>query len=88
MVLTAIAASVVIALNVAGLGRAEKWKTGDAEVKALVVQGNIGNWDKIMAEKGDQFRDPIVNRYITLSRDADSSSKIFKLDEVNPALNF
>lgn len=56
-----------VALNLAGLGRAEPWKKNDAELEVLAVQGNIGNFDKHMQDKGDKFRDPIVAKYLALT---------------------
>ena len=50
------AVALVAAINIAGLGRAEKWKQTDATLKLLAVQGNIGNFDKLMVEKGRNFR--------------------------------
>jgi apolipoprotein N-acyltransferase len=62
--------STIVILNLLGLGRADKWKTTDSEVNVLAVQGNIGNFDKLMAEKGDRFRDPIVDKYIRMTTEA------------------
>ena len=62
------ALAIVFTLNVLGLGRAERWRQTDAEVPILAVQGNIGNFDKLLVEKGQQFRIPVVNKYIDLSR--------------------
>lgn len=55
-------------LNLLGIGRAEPWTQTDAELKVLAVQGNIGNFDKIMAERGRSFREPIVQKYIELTQ--------------------
>ncbi|MEK7358442.1 MAG: apolipoprotein N-acyltransferase [Bdellovibrionota bacterium] len=64
----AAAVAIVAALNVLGLGRAEPWRTTDAELKILAVQGNIGNYDKQMVELGRHFRDPVVAKFIELSQ--------------------
>ncbi len=61
------AVSIVAILNLLGLGRAEKWRETDAEMKILTVQGNIGNYDKHMVEHGRQFRDPVVAKFIDLT---------------------
>lgn len=59
----------VAALNFAGLGRDKPWReTNDAELKILAIQGNIGNYDKQMVELGRHFRDPVVNKYIDLTK--------------------
>jgi apolipoprotein N-acyltransferase len=62
------AAAIVLVLNVAGLGREKPWLETDAEIKFLAVQGNIGNYDKQMVEHGRHFRDPVVNRYIEVTK--------------------
>jgi apolipoprotein N-acyltransferase len=68
--LTIIAASVALlmAVNIAGLGRANPWTKGDTEAKFLIVQGNIGNFDKLIAERGREFRDPIIHKFTDLTR--------------------
>ncbi|MCM2282206.1 MAG: apolipoprotein N-acyltransferase [Bdellovibrionaceae bacterium] len=57
-----------LVLNAAGMWRKQAWDQTDAEIKALAVQGNIGNFEKIMAEKGRAFHEAIVGRYLALSR--------------------
>lgn len=66
----AIAAGLVLFVNMLGFGRAEKWSRTDAEFKALAVQGNIGNFEKYMVELHSEFGTPIVNKYLELSRQA------------------
>ncbi len=58
------------AVNLAGWGRELPWKQTDAELRALVVQGNIGNFEKYMAELQANFGIPIVKKYADLSREA------------------
>lgn len=67
--LTLIASAIVlvVSINLLGLGRAEKWLQADATVKILAVQGNIGNFDKIMAEQGRNFRTPIISKFLDLT---------------------
>jgi apolipoprotein N-acyltransferase len=60
--------AVIAVLNLLGLGREKPWQENDAEVRVLVVQGNIGNFDKLMAELKSGFRVPIVNKYLSLTR--------------------
>lgn len=62
------AMALALAPNLVGLGRSEKWKKTDAEINIVAVQGNIGNFDKLMAEKGPHFRGPIIQKFIGLSR--------------------
>lgn len=65
--LVATAVALVALVNILGLGRAEKWKHPDSSMKFLLVQGNIGNFDKLMAEQGRNFRTPIVDKFLALS---------------------
>lgn len=69
-VFATIAAALLVGVNFAGQGREAKWKKTDASVEVLAVQGNIGNFDKVMAEQGRNFRIPIIQKYISLSREA------------------
>ena len=61
------AVALVVVVNLLGLGRAEKWEHPDQSLKVLAVQGNIGNFDKLMAEQGRNFRTPILDKFIGLS---------------------
>ncbi len=54
-------------LNLTGKYHAEKWNTFDRELKFLVTQGNIGNFEKVEAEKGRGFQTAIVNKYLDLT---------------------
>jgi apolipoprotein N-acyltransferase len=65
--LIGIAIALVAIINLLGLGRGEKWKQADASIKVLTVQGNIGNFDKEMAELGRNFRFPIVSKFLDLT---------------------
>jgi apolipoprotein N-acyltransferase len=56
-----------LALNLAGWTHGEKWESTDKKINILNVQANIGNLEKVYAEKGKFFRDEIVNKFITLS---------------------
>lgn len=64
------AAVVILAINLAGMGRSKKWSSPDAEFKVTAIQGNIGNFEKYMAELRSDFGVPIVQKYIELSRKA------------------
>ncbi len=54
-------------LNIAGYFHAQKWRKTDSEIKILQVQANIGNLERLFAEKGKGFRDDIVKKFIQLS---------------------
>lgn len=67
--LASCAAALLLIVNGLGLGREKPWQTSDATLKVLAVQGNIGNFDKLMAENGRNFKFPIIQKYTTLSRE-------------------
>lgn len=56
-----------IGLNLGGWFHGQKWKTTDKKISVLNVQANIGNLEKVYAEKGRFFRDEIINKFIQLS---------------------
>lgn len=56
-----------IAINLLGLGRAEKWRQNDGELKILIAQGNVGNYEKLIVEQQKNFIYPIINTYTKLS---------------------
>ena len=58
-----------IALNVWGLSRKAQWDATDAALGVLAVQGNVGNFEKIYAQKGAGFQAEIVSRYVRLTRE-------------------
>lgn len=55
-------------LNLFGMGRSEPWRRTDSRLNVLAVQGNIGNFDKLLAERGKHFRAPVIAKYMELSR--------------------
>lgn len=61
------AVALVLGINLLGLGRSEAWEHPDASVDVLAVQGNIGNFDKLMAEQGRNFRAPIIDKFTSLT---------------------
>jgi apolipoprotein N-acyltransferase len=65
IIVTAIA--LVAGINLLGLGREKQWEHPDSDLKVLAVQGNIGNFDKLMVEKGRAFRDPIISKFFELT---------------------
>lgn len=62
-----VALVVFAVLNVGGYFHGQPWRQTDSEFKILQVQANIGNLERMYAEKGKGFRDEIANRYIQLS---------------------
>ncbi len=55
-------------INLLGMGREMAWKKSDAELNFLAVQPNIGNFEKFMVELKSDFRRPIVDKMLTLTR--------------------
>jgi apolipoprotein N-acyltransferase len=58
----------LLLINGAGWAVGRGQPAPDAEARVLVVQGNVGNFEKIYAEKGLGFRDDIIGRYFRLTR--------------------
>ncbi len=56
-----------VLLNIGGYFYGLNWLVTDSEIKILQVQANIGNLEKMYAEKGKGFRDEIVKKYIEMS---------------------
>ncbi len=57
----------IIFMNLAGLALKKSLPKPDAELNALVVQANIGDIDKVYAERGWGFRDYIISKYQQLT---------------------
>lgn len=57
----------LIALTVAGKSRGEHWKTTDAELKALMIQANIGNNEKRSQEKKARSGNSVVEDFFDLT---------------------
>lgn len=53
-----------------GALRGASWNNFDAEVRTTVIQANIGNHEKVAAEKGRGFQDEILERFLNMSREA------------------
>jgi apolipoprotein N-acyltransferase len=58
---------IFLVLCVVGTYHGAKWYETDRNIKVTVVQGNIGNQEKIEAEKGRGFQDDIINLFLKLS---------------------
>ncbi len=68
--LTTLAISVLLGLlHWQALSRKAFWSQTDSEIKALVVQANIGNAEKIYAEQGRGFHQYIINQFTTLTNE-------------------
>jgi apolipoprotein N-acyltransferase len=61
------AVALFASINVAGFLKKDSWNYSDAEIKILAIQGNIGNFEKLAAEKGAGFQQDIINRYTNLT---------------------
>lgn len=60
----------VTALIVSGSFHVQKWNHFDRKVKATVIQANIGNSDKIAAERGRGAQDFITRKFTTMTQEA------------------
>ena len=56
-----------VGINLLGLGREKPWQKNDAELKLLIAQGNVGNYEKLMVEFQKDFTIPIIDTYLRLS---------------------
>ena len=70
----AVVAVVFALLNIGGAGLAHRLPTPDATLTALLVQGNIGNAEKMAAELGNAYQETILRRYIELTEQAVAAS--------------
>ncbi len=62
---------VFLALVVGGKLWGERWNHFDKELRATVIQANIGNQDKVLAEKGqDGFQQAILGDFFRLTGEA------------------
>lgn len=50
-------------LNALGAWRATQVATPDSKTRVLIVQANVGNQEKLMAEAGGRFREVILERF-------------------------
>ncbi len=66
----AVAVALFILVNIFGLYRQNLWNATepDAELKFLIVQGNIGNFEKQYAELGAGFQGHIIQAFLDLTR--------------------
>ena len=57
-----------LSLNFLGLWRVHTWKNFDTQISVLQIQANIGNVEKIYAEKGKGFQKEILDQHIDLTQ--------------------
>lgn len=62
--------ALVVGLNVTGALHGQEWHSFDRKLKVSIIQANIGDFEKVMAEKGAGFQDAIVKTFLRLSGDA------------------
>lgn len=62
--------AMIFAINLLGLIHSKYLFEPDAHVKVLAIQGNIGNTEKIQAERGRAFQDFITNQFIVQTDEA------------------
>lgn len=61
--------AVFLLLNAGGYLHAQKWAETDLSVKVMIVQANIGNAEKVQAEKGFEFQSAIINKFLELMKE-------------------
>ncbi len=57
-------------LMIWGQTRKQEWTHFDAELKVAIVQANIGNLEKVFAEKGRGYQTSITQKFLDLSQKA------------------
>lgn len=58
----------LISLILLGKQHGKKWQQFDENLKVAIIQANIGNLEKIMAEKGRQYHDTISDKFVSLTQ--------------------
>lgn len=58
------------ALVGAGYWQGQKWNQFTNQVNATVIQANIGNLEKVYAEKGRGYQEAITQKFLTMSQEA------------------
>lgn len=68
-------------LNIAGYYRGQHLAAPDAKARMLVVQANVGNQEKLMAEAGGSFREVIIDRFArVMKKGVDDFGKVEPID--------
>lgn len=60
--------ALIIALMVGGIWKKRGWQEFDDTLNAAVIQANIGDMEKVYAERGRGYQSHILERYLTLSQ--------------------
>ncbi len=60
----------LVLINLGGYLHGQIWNEFDRKLKVSIIQADIGNMEKVYAEKGQGFQDEIVNKFIQLTREA------------------
>lgn len=63
----ALGLAVFTVTNLLGVGREKPWQKTDGELNFVIVQGNIGNYEKLIVEKQKEFSVPIIEGYLKLT---------------------
>jgi apolipoprotein N-acyltransferase len=66
--LLAVAIVAIVGLSLTGAKRGEAWKGGDGILKVLAIQANIGNLEKYWVERGNNYQEFIIEKYIALAQ--------------------
>ncbi len=70
-----IALAILFAVNALGWQRGRSLPSPDGQMRVLIVQANIGNLDKERAERGQEFREEILGKYIVLTEQGWTASE-------------
>ncbi|MGZ3795996.1 MAG: apolipoprotein N-acyltransferase [Pseudobdellovibrionaceae bacterium] len=60
----------LVLFNLSGYFHGQFWNVFDRKIKVSLIQANIGNEEKVYAEKGQRFQDEILNKFLKLTREA------------------
>lgn len=60
----------MMSLHMIGKKKEEHWSQTDRKMRVLQVQANIGNLDKLLAERGEGSQDYIADQFFSLTRSA------------------
>ena len=82
--------TLLIGINLLGWKISQQLEAPDKTLRALVVQANIGNMEKVYAEKGWGFRSHIANKYVQLTQSAIDKFRNTedKKPDINPVQKF
>jgi apolipoprotein N-acyltransferase len=60
----------LVVFNLSGQFHGKTWNEFDRKLKVSIIQADIGNMEKVYAEKGQGFQDEILNKFLRLTRKA------------------